>query len=649
MKWLLVLLFFPFLTFSQDEIGAAVEYITIFSDEEIEVEVLTQELVYLSQNPISLNEATLSELLNVPFFNQIQVLHIIEYRKRNQGIRIAQELKLIAGFNEKLIEIALPFISFEGSVLKKFHQTPQTKFLTRIHTVLPSEQFALKKNLAWWHQVQVNSIFPNTTLSINAEKDQLEKYFYNDKSIEQLSFSLDYTPDNQTIKRVVIGDYRINLGQGLVIKNGFNTSKSNFISGVFKFQNKVLSAKTTGSEFGYLRGAALHFSLLKNKQSSDWSILSFVAKQKLDANLELDEEGNEFVSTIYETGTHVTQSELENRNQLQKIDLGGQLTYKSDQFNFAWNHSVSLLDKNLNPDFKYYNVFYPRGKRFYNQSLSFNAVVKNHHFFGEFAINKSFIPAFTLGMSGGLFQDFEYAVQIRDYHWKYNALNGNGYQRQGNLGNEKGLIFRAKFPISKHWNGAVFADFYQFSKPKYLTRFPSIGHEKRIVVNYHNAFDVSVQYRTVFSQKSINNGAITFDKLNINKHGVQVKFVIPINESLALKIGTVNNFSFDTTWTLGKLFYQEIQYRTPLTSVNFNISFFDVESFNSRVYAYESSLLYSSPFKQFTGTGFRTYLKVKKQLSQQFQSSIKVSYQSTFKDLGLKQGTSIGILLKYDF
>jgi hypothetical protein len=71
----------------------------------------------------------------------------------------------------------------------------------------------------------------------------------------------------------------------------------------------------------------------------------------------------------------------------------------------------------------------------------------------------------------------------------------------------------------------------------------------------------------------------------------------------------------------GTLLFQEVKFKHPELPISFNarISYFDIQSFDSRIYTYESDVLYQFSIPSFFDSGIRYYLNTSLKVSENIQ------------------------------
>ncbi|MFN8245387.1 MAG: hypothetical protein U0T56_03265 [Ferruginibacter sp.] len=88
-----------------------------------------------------------------------------------------------------------------------------------------------------------------------------------------------YLRNRGRIRCLALGDFTVNMGQGLIEWQGFSFGKGGDLTGI-KRQSDLIKPYRSSGEFNFHRGLAIN--LVQKK----WSLTGFVSYRKLDANLE---------------------------------------------------------------------------------------------------------------------------------------------------------------------------------------------------------------------------------------------------------------------------------------------------------------------------------------------------------------------------
>lgn len=622
----------PFVHFAQDPVEKGISFLLVnqLEGDEFEEGKIVQELEDYLEKPLRINEAKWEELLEFPFFNLIHIHHLRAYRKKKGAFRSKKEMHLLPQFTNELIEVIQPFISYkirdEKKYLRNSKQVLHTKIIHRFVPLLHLQDSTKKPQLAWWNRVEIKNVFQNTDFSLSQEKDAGERYFYPDNSTEFAAINLHYCNPSRFVKRAVLGAYQLTLGEGLVMKTGFNGAKLKFNYGNASYQSKYIKPHASSSELAYLNGAIA--VLGKNKST----YTCFVSQRKLDAKLETDSLGKTIETTLYQTGKHETLTEVMHRNKLKSNTIGHQLSHDWGTASLSFNQVLNVFNYALKPKLNYYNQHRFSGKTSLAQSVSWKKVHSGQLLHGELAMDAQFKKAFLLGVSGTLFQSVNYGLLYRNFGVAYQSFHGQSFQQQTNLGNEKGLAIRFDTALSDRWFAFLFVDQYRFPYMKYLTQFSSCGYERKIRLEYRSKVQLNLQYKVKMNEKSVVLHEETRSYFKQKKHSLSVQSVFLLTEKWHYKLGVTATLVTDTSsHKKGVLCFQDVQYHDGKYTVNFRTTVYSVNDFSARIYLYENGLLYSNPFKMFTGKGFSTYLNWKLRVAKEVSVSAKISYSRQFE------------------
>jgi len=133
------------------------------------------------------------------------------------------------------------------------------------------------------------------------------------------------------IQSLALGDFSVNMGQGLIQWQGLAFKKSADVIGV-KRQAAVLRPYSSAGEFYFHRGAGI--TIKKGKLEGT----AFASFRKLSANFVADTVNNEdFISSFLTSGYHRTSSENADRNNLTQTAFGGNIIYRGKNWHVGVN------------------------------------------------------------------------------------------------------------------------------------------------------------------------------------------------------------------------------------------------------------------------------------------------------------------------
>lgn len=133
------------------------------------------------------------------------------------------------------------------------------------------------------------------------------------------------------IQALALGDFSVNLGQGLTQWQSLAFKKSVDVMGV-KRQAATLRPYSSAGEFYFNRGAGI--TIKKGKIEST----VFASIRKLSANFVADTVNNEdFISSFLTSGYNRTPSEQLDRNNLKQTSYGGNILLRNNRWHVGAN------------------------------------------------------------------------------------------------------------------------------------------------------------------------------------------------------------------------------------------------------------------------------------------------------------------------
>ena len=290
-----------------------------------------QELVHFLKDPLNLNYADEGQLQELKLLSPMQISNLISYRNLLGNFINIYELQAIPGWDVTLIKLIRPYVTVNnkadvfnslGSRLKNGENT----LLVRGTQVLEkSKGYLLDSSVATNFYpgspqkilVRYKYIFKNLLqYGITAEKDAGEQFFKGAQKNGFDFYSAHFFVRNLgIIKSLAIGDFTVNLGQGLTQWQGLAFKKSSDVLNI-KRQSDVLRPYNSAGEIAFNRGVGI--TLKKN----NWEATGFVSYRKLDANFNVDTLNFEdFVSSLQNSGYHRTASEVADKSSQTPVKL----------------------------------------------------------------------------------------------------------------------------------------------------------------------------------------------------------------------------------------------------------------------------------------------------------------------------------------
>ena len=390
-------------------ISKQLEHLEEESEAGIDFSELTAGLDYFLENPLNLNEADKSELKKLVFLTDIQIKNLIDYRNKYGIFYSIYELKAIEGLGRNTLEKIMPFVVVKPVVKKSFkprrllrgkHELIlryQRKLGTAAGYRVPSDSLQIDKSGSFYlgdpnrYYLRYRyKLYNKISIGFLAEKDPGELFFnvpsYLAPSIKEhldrpagfdfysFHLGLEYLG---LIRKVIVGDYHVRYGQGLVLWSGLSFSGGSDPSTLKRYAPGI-SPNTSVNEGLFMRGGAL---------SMAWKRLEFsifYSRRKTDANI-VFRDSKEEASSLPSGGYHRTLNELQDKNVMQQQHYGGHITYSHEHFRLGMTAFKTVFDIDLVRDNIPSNMFRFRGRENLNAGIDFDILLKRTNLFSELA------------------------------------------------------------------------------------------------------------------------------------------------------------------------------------------------------------------------------------------------------------------------
>ena len=210
------------------------------------------------------------------------------------------------------------------------------------------------------------------------------------------------------------------------------------------------------------------------------------------------------------------------------------------------------------------------------------------------------------------------SIIYRDYQRNYQTFYNNGFSEGSRTQNERGLYTALKFNLTKKWSINTYADVFSFPWLKYLVEAPSEGHELFIQPTYkpNRELEIYARFREQKRQRNsrFNDGTVTSIE-DVIQRNYRFNFSYKITEGIRLKTRleyvTVDRESVGLE--SGMIFTQDFIYRPKSSPLDLSLRYalFDTDSYDTRIYTYESNALYVFSVPAYYYKGSRAYALIR--------------------------------------
>ncbi|OSZ80650.1 hypothetical protein CAP36_05195 [Chitinophagaceae bacterium IBVUCB2] len=610
------------------------------TEEETEDDTYLQDLEQFRKNPINLNTADADELKQLRILSDLQIVNLVLYRNLLGRFLHIYELQAVPSWDVFTIRKIIPFVIVASPVslstdMKKRFSEGEHSLLLRLTQVLEKAKGFDKSTTGTKYLGSPQRIFMRyrytyknlLQFGVVGDKDAGEQFFKGkqNKGFDFYSFHL-FVRKIGAIQALALGDFTVNMGQGLIQWQGLAFKKSVDVMGV-KRQSAILRPYNSAGEFYFHRGAGI--TIQKNKMQATL----FASIRKLSANFAADTVNNEdFISSFLTSGYNRTASEVADRNNLTQTTTGGNITYKSNRWHIGINgiyYNFSLpVQKRDEP----YNLYAISGSNWYNFSIDYSYTYKNLHFFGEAAADKNLNKAFINGALISVDPRVDISFVQRTINKAYQAVNGNAFTENTFPTNETGFYAGITIRPAAAWRFDAYADLYKFPWLKFLVDAPSSGKDFLAQLTYtpYRGVEIYTRFRTETKQSNqSDNTTVTNFLVKIPRQSWRTQLSYKITPAITLRNRTellwYNNKGVNKE--TGFLSYIDFLYKPMLARYSgvFRLQYFETGGYNSRIYAYENDVLYGYSIPAFFDKGFRYYLTINYDLTKKLSFWLRLA------------------------
>lgn len=604
--------------------------------ESIDLTNVIEQLNYYYDHPLNLNLATEEDLQSLGLLTDIQVNDVILHRKVFGKFIAIYELQSLAYWDMQTIQLVLPFVKVDDRLdqvhvgLKEAFKEGKFEAYFRYQRTLEAKagyeevsDSVLQNSNSYYHGNADRyysrlrfSYQTNMSIGVTMEKDPGEEFF---KGSQKQGFDFysahAFYKGGKYLRAVAIGDYQVQVGQGLNLWTGYAFGKTADASNVKKSAIPV-RAYTSVDEARFLRGAAVHAGV------GDFSILAFGSHKAVDASVSLSDtldQSSAIIESIAIGGFHRTNRELAYKHQLKETVAGAYAQYHTRALQIGLSGVYQGYDSPFLKDTSAYNFYDFRGKSTVGLGMDYGLVWKNFNFFGEVALSTHSMGVANL--HGVLFSPDSRAtmsVVYRNYSRSYSTFYNNALSEGSRTQNESGLYTGLKLQLTKKFSVNTYVDLFRFPWMKYLVDAPSMGHEILVQPSYkpNKKLEIYLRFREQLRQKNSrdSDGTVTAIE-DVTQRNYRFNLSYQVSEGIQLKSRiefiTINRESNDPE--KGVSFTQDLIIRPKSWPLDLALRYalFDTDSYDTRIYTYENNALYvfSSPAYYYQGS--RAYVLVR--------------------------------------
>jgi len=544
---------------------------------------LVDYLESLREIQIDINSATVSDLESLPFLNENEIRRIITTRDNRSGYDTLSDLYLVDDIDRERVNLLLNFIYIGVPEATRRRINPQIAVRSHLSSEIHErrgyrEDRYLGSPLTTYQRVLIG-LSPSVYGGFMVAKSAGESSF-TERSSGYISLGF-----LQQHIRVTAGDYRLQLGQGLLLWSGFGIAKSgNPVRGVVRRSAGVRPAASRSGHYRF-RGGTISVNLPST------GLIIFYGNTPRTATVYDD--GS--VRTLITYPVYRTDTDREKRNALTETIFGAHL--RQSFFRIA-SIGVTAYSLRYNREFKPDISSRFSGEQKNHGSIDWRVNYRNIVLFGEAATR---LPvhevAFITGAMINVTQGVDLSLVYRSYPSNYISMYGFPFsERRGPADDEQGIYLGVRSrPAPRHLIEG-YIDLYSFTNDSRAPGLPANGSDivvrAEFPVGPASILDIRVRRRSrsipvIESQYGIDQRTLA----DRDQNNLRFNFITEPYRSLRFRLQFEKVFiSYPVSNGREDGSYISADIRWSVRGnirINARYLFFGTESFDSRLYTSE--------------------------------------------------------------
>ena len=549
-----------------------------FSEDEI------ASLQELHANPLNLNQIQEQDCAGFIFLNEFEQKSLWDFLKHNRPLQSIYEVQLVLGLPIEKAQLLAQFsyVSNEAPPLTFAELLQRGKHTLAFSYSFPAMDFTEYKELMKYEgnpdkqivRYRFNS-FNRLIAGVTLKNDAGERFYNENRGA--FDYRSAYVQHRGKRTDFIVGDYELQVAQGLVVSQGGFFGKSIDRS----VRPNLLQAKvhSSANEFDFFRGAIARI------QFPQFEITPFVSFRKIDGKAKAD---STFPFQLYETGYRRTANEIANRNAVSVNSYGVHAA-----------SSVGSLSYSLTSLFHHFLLDTVQ-HTMANTSASFRYAKPKFSLFGELAFDKLWHEALCVGTQLKIHQDFLYTCVFRSFNSVYQSFMTHSFAEQSTVKNETGMYNSFDLQLTNSLLLSVAHDVFYMPAERYFVKNSTRGSESWARVQY-STYGGLRSYISFRSERKTDytSGEQTRGTIEKFRNYCTVYLKLPLNEQFYLTSSWHQSFIRKYEKIKGFVVYQDIVFK-PIRDLKLFVRYAQFNAdYDARLSAWEENVQYAYSSKSY--------------------------------------------------
>ncbi len=582
-----------------------------------------QQLEYFLKHPLDINTADAAAFANLHLLNPLQIAALLQHRSEHGPFQNIAELQTVDGFDAETIRRLSSYVKV---VPRLWNRTKGAEFNPSYRLNFTIGSVVQQRKGFKVREEQVSPAYAgdamqaalrfraecseSISLSLVAAKDAGERWWTRHLKSKVDFFSAGLMIKGKgMIRKLIVGDYTMQGGQGLVIAPGFSFGKGASVTTLARQQYGLRHYSST-NEDRFMRGAAISVKI------ADFNLAIFQSNKALDASV-YHNDGQQSIKTFVRTGLHRTGSELANRGRFREALTGAAIRYEGESFNLGTLFCRTRFSLPFAAGLREYQKYHYQDQDLSNLSVYYSFNWGRKFLFGETA--KTIVGGWANihGIIVPVNEWLSWVCLFRDYQKRFHSFYFQAIS-EGSAGTaERGFLNGVSLKLSRKSELFLYADFYKFPWLRYGVDEPSTGYE--LFSQYSKVFSkhtkLIVRGRYKLRQENTDKEDVPYVLDNVERSNLRAELQYRWHSCVMKSRIESCMYSKAAEREYGILAFHDITFKKFLKVLDARLraAYFDTDSYNSAIWAMENNLLYaySIPVFHYRGMRFVSNLRMR--------------------------------------
>jgi len=578
-------------------------------------EVLMEEWQQLAESgvirKINLNRADRHTLTASGKLTEVEIDALLAHKQQFGLLLDWYELQAVPGFSvSRIQELQVWFEVLPGhqrGSWKHSFQKVQHRWLFRAQQILEKQEgydlarraagrsHYLGPQHAFRSQYRQSGQMHQAVISIARDAGEL--------GIDQLGGHLALQ-SNGRWKKIILGDYHLRIGEGLVANTLFGNGRSVWMD-QFVFNGSQLRGASGLQSFGAYRGLSAVYHI-----NSQWHFMPWLFSMRwsgswVGASSDTADFGS--IGLIRENGFHRTPSELAQRRQIAAQGMGSQLFFNNRRLQLSLHGQYMQLPGSIQRKEMVHQQLWPAGPHWLHLGLAHRWQRNKWHSQGEFAWQWASGWAFLQQFYLIPHSKVQVRMAGRWYRPNYLSYQANSLHRGSRVNNEQGVLLQLHYQMNRQLQIACMSDWVYFPWMRFQIPVPSSIREERLALRYDFSKTSSLTFQARWETQEVGHSEAGLRLLREQRIArYQWRYRQQLSETWDLQWWLNNHWSRVNRQTnRAHSTALQLRYKSEKWSFAGQLSTFDASTYENRFFQAEPDVLYGMGMSSLYGQGAR--------------------------------------------